>query len=182
MALMSRLFLAVLAMAMAMVMGAHPLMAAEEKAAKETETKEKLNSDDPMTVTTDKVTGKNGIAMTDAKKIKLLNDYAVLSTLVGDINSHFGKNGGFPEGMTIEITITNIRLRSGSSAAAAGILAGRDHLVTEVVFMQDGKESNRLKHNESSASGGLTYPPSRRIKLITEGTAEFVFKQSKKIK
>ncbi len=89
-----------------------------------------------------------------------------------------------PEGSTnttIEITITNIRVRSGASAIMLGFLAGADYITGDVVIKENGKLIDKFEVDVNYAWGGAMGDTDTRMNWMYESFSNKMTEEIKRL-
>lgn len=89
-----------------------------------------------------------------------------------------------PEGSTnttIEITITNIRVRSGASAIMLGFLAGADYITGDVVIKENGKLIDKFEVDVNYAWGGALGDTDTRMNWMYESFSNKMTEEIKRL-
>ncbi len=89
-----------------------------------------------------------------------------------------------PEGSTnttIEITITNIRVRSGASAIMLGFLAGADYITGDVAIKENGKLIDKFEVDVNYAWGGAMGDTDTRMNWMYESFSNKMTEEIKRL-
>ncbi len=104
--------------------------------------------------------------ITSAKKYEINSRLESGVTTLLQEGSHFDAAKG---DITLHITLTDFRLRSGASALWLGVMAGADRLAVDVSVSQQGKIVKTFQTDTSTVLGGLALPaPSQRINRMAK--------------
>jgi len=118
-----------------------------------------------------------------ADRVEVLNKYEIPKRVEYAIACELERQGyGAVKPFQLKITINNFRLRSGASAAMAGVMAGVDRLGMNVEVLVQG-ESNPWRFDVSSITtkGGWRMPaPSQRLNAMVQKNAKDVISKIKK--
>lgn len=119
----------------------------------------------------------------EADRVEVLKTYEVPKRVEYAIACELERQGyGVAKPFQLKITINKFRLRSGGSAAVAGIMAGVDRLGMNVeVLVQGESEPWRFDVSNKTAKGGWRMPaPSQRLNLMVQKNAKDVISKIKK--
>ena len=115
-------------------------------------------------------------------RIEVLNKYEIPKRVEYAIACELERQGyGVVKPFQVKITINNFRLRSGASAAMAGVMAGVDRLGMNVEVLVQG-ETNPWQFEVSSiTTKGWRMPaPSQRLNAMVQKNAKDVISKIKK--
>ena len=106
-----------------------------------------------------------------AEQKQAVASYKVAESLTSQIVQRAGSGGQ----VTLNVTITSLRLRSGFSAVAWGLMAGPDLLDVTVSAEKNGKVLRTFDTGSGSGLGGIAFAaPTRRVNRLILSVAERV--------
>ncbi len=123
----------------------------------------------------------------NAKAKEKLADNSNFSSdaLLKKINSTLQTNQylrpGINTNTTVEITVTNIRVRSGVSAIMLGFLAGADYITGDVVIKEAGKLIDKFEVDVNFAWGGAMGDTDTRMNWMYESFANKMTEEIKRL-
>jgi hypothetical protein len=106
-----------------------------------------------------------------AEQKQAVASYKVAEALTSQIVQKAGSGGQ----VTLNVRITTVRLRSGFSAVAWGLMAGPDILDVAVSAEKNGKVLRTFDTGSGSALGGIIFAaPTKRMNRLVVSVAERV--------
>lgn len=82
---------------------------------------------------------------------------------------------------TVEITVTNIRVRTGVSAIVLGVLAGADYITGDVAIKEGGKLIDKFEVDVNFAWGGVLGDTDTRMNWMYESFANKMTEEVKRL-
>ena len=82
---------------------------------------------------------------------------------------------------TVEITITNIRVRSGASAIMLGFLAGADYITGDIVIKESGKLIDKFEVDVNYALGGAMGDTDTRMGWMYESFSNKIVEEIRRL-
>jgi hypothetical protein len=115
--------------------------------------------------------------LNDPERVAAFKRYQVPDKLAAAVDGDLRRAGRLDPGAgtTLRLLVDDFRLRSGSSAFWAGVMAGADRISVRVFVERDGRELRSYTTNTSTALGGIAYASStKRLDRLIKTLAERV--------
>ncbi len=109
------------------------------------------------------------------------NSDALLRKINSTLQSNRYLKPGGSTNTSIEITITNIRVRSGASAIMLGFLAGADYITGDVAIKENGKLIDKFEVDVNYAWGGAMGDTDTRMNWMYESFSNKMTEEIKRL-
>jgi hypothetical protein len=109
-------------------------------------------------------------------RVEVAKTYTLLGRIEEDVRSVLQEKGSYDSaasGITLNINVSDFRLRSGASAFWLGAMAGADRLAVNVDAEANGANLKTFKTDTSTILGGIALPaPTQRVNRMSKALAK----------
>lgn len=106
---------------------------------------------------------------------------ALLKKINSTLQSNHYLKPGINTNTTVEITVTNIRVRSGVSAIMLGFLAGADYITGDIAIKEGGRLIDKFEVDVNYAFGGAMGDTDTRMNWMYESFANKMTEEVKRL-